>query len=138
VDDSIGTIPQATIAALRALSDRQITLLVGGYDRGLDQREFAEMIVRESPFSIITMPDTGRKLMKELRAICSRSPERDLIAIHEADDLNAAVSLARAITPVGGVVLLSPGAPSFNAYRNYAERGRAFAVAAGFDHAFLE
>ena len=32
-----------------------------------------------------------------------------------------------------GVLLLSPGAPSFPRYRDYAERGRHFAKAAGFD-----
>jgi UDP-N-acetylmuramoylalanine--D-glutamate ligase len=31
------------------------------------------------------------------------------------------------------VVLLSPGAPSFGAYRDYTERGRHFARLAGFD-----
>jgi len=31
------------------------------------------------------------------------------------------------------VVLLSPGAPSFGAYRDYTERGRHFAALAGFD-----
>nr|CCP40719.1 UDP-N-acetylmuramoylalanine--D-glutamate ligase [Xanthomonas translucens pv. translucens DSM 18974] len=33
----------------------------------------------------------------------------------------------------GGVVLLSPGAPSFGAYRDYVARGRHFAELAGFD-----
>ncbi|HBN54084.1 MAG TPA: UDP-N-acetylmuramoyl-L-alanine--D-glutamate ligase, partial [Stenotrophomonas sp.] len=33
----------------------------------------------------------------------------------------------------GGVVLLSPGAPSFGAYRDYVARGRHFAALAGFD-----
>ena len=37
------------------------------------------------------------------------------------------------ITPEGGVILLSPGAPSFDQFRDYAERGRAFAELGGFD-----
>ena len=32
-----------------------------------------------------------------------------------------------------GVVLLSPGAPSFGAYKDYVARGRHFAALAGFD-----
>lgn len=39
----------------------------------------------------------------------------------------------RAALPAGGVVLLSPGAPSFGAYPNYVARGRHFAQLAGFD-----
>ncbi|HHW4675557.1 MAG TPA: UDP-N-acetylmuramoyl-L-alanine--D-glutamate ligase, partial [Xylella fastidiosa subsp. pauca] len=33
----------------------------------------------------------------------------------------------------GGVLLLSPGAPSFGAYQDYVARGRHFAILAGFD-----
>ncbi|MBV8937446.1 MAG: hypothetical protein JO095_16775 [Alphaproteobacteria bacterium] len=42
-----------------------------------------------------------------------------------------AVAYARRVTPPGGVVLLSPAAPSFGPYRDYIERGRDFAAKAG-------
>ncbi len=42
-----------------------------------------------------------------------------------------AVSYARRITPLGGVVLLSPAAPSYGYYRDYIERGLDFAAKAG-------
>jgi UDP-N-acetylmuramoylalanine--D-glutamate ligase len=42
-----------------------------------------------------------------------------------------AISYARQITPAGGVVLLSPAAPSYGFYRDYVERGRDFAINAG-------
>src|SRR5690606_41447818 len=54
-------------------------------------------------------------------------------ALSAAEDLAAAVAQAQAALQGGGVVLLSPGAPRFGAYRDYAERGRDFARLAGFD-----
>ena len=41
-----------------------------------------------------------------------------------------AVSFARRVTPPGGVILLSPAAPSYGHYRDYIERGRDFAAKA--------
>ena len=54
-------------------------------------------------------------------------------ALHAAGDLAEAVARARGALPEGGVVLLSPGAPSFGAYADYVARGRDFARLAGFD-----
>jgi UDP-N-acetylmuramoylalanine--D-glutamate ligase len=42
-----------------------------------------------------------------------------------------AVHLARSRTPRGGVVLLSPAAPSYGSYRSFVERGEDFARCAG-------
>ena len=58
-------------------------------------------------------------------------------ALSSASDLAEAMAQARAALLSGGVVLLSPGAPSFGAYRDYAERGRHFATLAGFDPAAI-
>ena len=53
------------------------------------------------------------------------------LAVYEAADLAAAVALAQRVTPPGGVVLLSPGAPSYGFFTSYKERGEAFADLAG-------
>ena len=50
-----------------------------------------------------------------------------ILALAEVHDVGAALG------EQGGVVLLSPGAPSFGAYRDYVARGRHFAALAGFD-----
>ena len=50
-----------------------------------------------------------------------------------AGDLPEAVALAKHALAGEGVLLLSPGAPSFGAYRDYVERGRHFARLGGFD-----
>jgi UDP-N-acetylmuramoylalanine--D-glutamate ligase len=39
------------------------------------------------------------------------------------------VRLARKLTPEGGVVLLSPAAPSYGRYRNFEHRSEVFAQA---------
>jgi UDP-N-acetylmuramoylalanine--D-glutamate ligase len=51
--------------------------------------------------------------------------------MHLAESMEEAVACAARITPPGGVVLLSPAAPSYGYYRNYVERGRDFAAKAG-------
>jgi UDP-N-acetylmuramoylalanine--D-glutamate ligase len=53
--------------------------------------------------------------------------------LHAAEDLADAVGQAREALAGEGVVLLSPGAPSFGAYKDYVARGRHFAELAGFD-----
>jgi len=50
-----------------------------------------------------------------------------------AKDLEDAMGQGRAALGDEGVLLLSPGAPSFGPYRDYVARGRHFAQLAGFD-----
>ena len=46
--------------------------------------------------------------------------------MHRCANLEAAVNLAAQVAKPGDVVLLSPGCASFDAFRNYAERGERF------------
>lgn len=121
-DDSLSTTPVATLAALEALQGSPVTLLVGGLDRGLDWAICMERFRRANLFAIIGMPDNGPALLEQFRK-SGISPEGGL---HDRDRLPDAVSLARQLTPAGGIVLLSPGAPSFPQYANYKERAAAF------------
>ncbi len=50
----------------------------------------------------------------------------DVVTVHEADTLAAAVRAAFALAPPGGTVLLAPACASFDMFRDHAERGRAF------------
>jgi len=127
IDDSIATTPQATLEALASLDGREITVLVGGHDRGLDWRAFAEAVQRDPPHAIVTMGANGARIGASLRA------SGGAYRLESVETLAEAVTHARAITPARGIVLLSPGAPSFDQFRDYVERGRAFAALAGFD-----
>ncbi|MCD7099327.1 UDP-N-acetylmuramoyl-L-alanine--D-glutamate ligase [Stenotrophomonas sp. MMGLT7] len=135
VNDSISTTPHATLAALEFFRGQRIALLVGGHDRGLDWHGFAEAMARQAPLEIVTMgagiPGQNGPRIHDLLATVA---DADGFGLHAARDLPEAVALARhALGGQGGVVLLSPGAPSFGAYKDYVARGRHFAELAGFD-----
>ena len=128
VNDSISTTPHASLAALELFADRRVAILVGGHDRGVDWGDFAEAMRKRPPHAVITMGGNGRRIFELLAPIAP-----DAFALDEARDLADAMHKARERLGDRGIVLLSPGAPSFGAYRDYTERGRHFAALAGFD-----
>jgi UDP-N-acetylmuramoyl-L-alanine---L-glutamate ligase len=132
VDDSIATVPAASMAAVRSFPERPITLLLGGYDRGLDYGELAAFLVRRPVQLVVTLPDSGPRIGGAIRAEISRAGAESVPSVRDARDLADAVAIARSLLPPGGVVLLSPAAPSYGHYRDFEERGKAFAAAAGF------
>jgi len=132
VNDSISTTPYAAIEALRSVGERATTILVGGFDRGLDWQPFVDYVAERPPRAIITMGANGPRIAEALCVVESAGFE--LIA---APDLAQAFDAARAVTQEGGTILLSPGAPSFDQFHDYAERGREFARLAGFDPAAI-
>ncbi|WP_374472814.1 UDP-N-acetylmuramoyl-L-alanine--D-glutamate ligase [Arenimonas sp.] len=129
VNDSISTTPHASIAALDCYRGRRVAILVGGYDRGLDWGVFAERIAAEPVAAVITMGQNGPRVYEKLKPLALG----DRFVLAEAGDMDEAVKLGLQVLGHDGVLLLSPGAPSFPRYRDYVERGRHFAQAAGFD-----
>lgn len=129
VNDSISTTPHATLAALDCFAGRRIALLVGGHDRGVDWSDFAAHMRDGAPAAIVTMGANGPRI-HALLAPVAQEAGFTLIA---ADTLPEAVAAARTALGEEGVVLLSPGAPSFGQYKDYVARGRHFAELAGFD-----
>ena len=129
VNDSISTTPHASLAALDVFRDRRVALLAGGHDRGLDWSGFAEAMKARAPLAIVTMGRNGPRIRELLAPLASTAG----FALDSATGMADAIARARAALAGDGVVLLSPGAPSFGPYRDYTERGRDFARLAGFD-----
>ncbi len=117
VNDSIATTPLATMAALDSFPDRHVRLILGGVDRGGDLSQLSEAIAKRN--STVTVTVTG-PLGKRLCVEC-----RD-IEPHWADDLRAAVEENWNGSCPGDVILMSPAAPSFDAFRDFEARGEAF------------
>jgi UDP-N-acetylmuramoylalanine--D-glutamate ligase len=129
VNDSISTTPHASLAALDCFAGRRIALLLGGHDRGLDWSEFATAMQTRAPHAIVTMGQNGPRIHDLLAPLAAQGR----FALFAAGDLAAAMDSARDALAGAGVILLSPGAPSFGPYRDYVARGRHFAGLAGFD-----
>jgi UDP-N-acetylmuramoylalanine--D-glutamate ligase len=50
----------------------------------------------------------------------------DVVPVRDAASMDEAVQRAAAVVRPGGVVLLAPACSSFDMFRDYADRGRAF------------
>ena len=129
VNDSISTTPHASLAALDCHKGRRIAILVGGYDRGLDWGVFAERMAIDPPTAVITMGENGPRIYEKIKHLAVGNP----FVVAEAKEMEDALRLAREILENRGVIMLSPGAPSFPRYKDYVERGTHFAKLAGFD-----
>jgi UDP-N-acetylmuramoylalanine--D-glutamate ligase len=130
VDDSISTIPESTIAALVVYSGRAISVIVGGYDRGIEYGKLVDTVLAGAAKALICLGDSGRRICALARAAAIQRNDRACL-IHRAESMEEAISFAKRVTPPGGVVLLSPAAPSYDFYSDYIERGRDFAAKAG-------
>ncbi|HEX8303678.1 MAG TPA: UDP-N-acetylmuramoyl-L-alanine--D-glutamate ligase [Jatrophihabitans sp.] len=123
VDDSISTIPESAIHAIEAYAHRPLTVILGGQDRGVDYAPLREFLLTAGiEATVIAIPDSGPRILQALEGV--RTLQR-----LSAEDLDAAVELARRHTPAGGVVLLSPAAPSYGRFDNFEHRSRVFAEA---------
>lgn len=116
-NDSIATIPSATINAIESLKDVD-TLIFGGMDRGIDYKPLIEYLNKGVVRNLIGMPTTGYK-------ICDLIDNKE-VNTYKIEMLDSAVSLAREITSKGKICLLSPAASSYEYFKNFEEKGKAF------------
>jgi len=120
INDSISTTPEATIAALECFEGRDITLLLGGQNRQQDHAKLIEYIIEHPKIKTILAYETGQTIQNYLREIKAQP------TIIESENLINSVMLAKKITPIGGIILLSPAAPSYDAFKNFKQRGDFF------------
>ena len=116
-NSSIDSSPARTVTTVRSHRE-PLTLILGGRSKGLDYAPLAPIIEKRVGAVIITGENRG-EILKALSTVSG-------VNIHEADTLADAVHLARKITEPGASVLLSPASTSFDAFRNFEERGEVF------------
>lgn len=119
VNDSIATAPERVVAALRSF-DEPLILLAGGKDKKLPWAEMIELALTKARH-IIAFGHAGSLVVDTVRQVAG-----DTHAVTRVETLAQAVALAHELARPGDVVLLSPGGTSYDAYRDFAERGAHF------------
>ncbi len=120
INDSIATSPERAMAALRSFTE-PVILLAGGRDKHLPWDQWAS-VVQQKVRHLITFGEAAPIIEAALMA----HPAHAVPAIHRVPDLPTAVETAARLAREGDVVLLSPGGTSFDAYVDFAARGRHF------------
>jgi UDP-N-acetylmuramoyl-L-alanine---L-glutamate ligase len=119
-NDSIATIPESCMEAVKALGNVE-TLILGGFDRGIDYSHFAEFLSRSGVRNFIFTGEAGERMFTEFDRI-KRSDQKSFRINHFDEFLEIAI---RHTNP-GTVCLLSPAAASYNEFQNFEMRGKRF------------
>jgi UDP-N-acetylmuramoylalanine--D-glutamate ligase len=120
-NDSIATAPERVMAALEAIQS-PVVLLVGGRDKDLPWEGLAAVLHDRKP-KVVLFGEAGQLIYE---ALSKFEGNQIPYPIKQADDLAEAVAIASSLAESGESVLLSPGCTSFDAFKDFEERGEVF------------
>ena len=122
VNDSISTIPEATIACYKTFAYKNIYGILGGFDRQQNYNELVEYIIKNDNIKFITLlGKTGDRIARTLsehgftKFIVYKTLRECIESLYNKakDDKNS-------------VIVLSPASASYDMYKNFEERGNDF------------
>ncbi len=116
-NDSISTIPEATIEALKSLPNTD-TLILGGFDRGTNYDNFINFLILSKVRNFIFMGEAG----KRMKAIF-KSKEHSNQFLFSANSFKEVFQHIKSVSTKGKICLLSPAAASYDQFKNFEERG---------------
>jgi UDP-N-acetylmuramoylalanine--D-glutamate ligase len=119
VNDSIATAPERVVAALNSY-DEPIVLLAGGADKKLPWNEMVALALRKTRH-IVAFGRDGDIVVDLVKQMTGNTD-----CVTRVKTLDEAVAVAKKHALPGDVVLLSPGGTSYDAYKDFVERGEHF------------
>ncbi len=119
VNSSIDSSPSRTAAALSAFGENRPIVICGGYDKNIPFAPLAKAL-NEKAKAVVLTGATAEKIHSALQE------ENAQLEIRIEKDFEKAICLARSIAQKGDMVILSPACASFDAFKNFMERGNKF------------
>jgi UDP-N-acetylmuramoylalanine--D-glutamate ligase len=125
VDDSKATNPHAAAASLTAYES--VIWIAGGLLKGASVDE----LIADQRGRLRGVVLIGADRRRIADALARHAPDVPVVEVEATDTgaMTAAVTAARRLATPGDTVLLAPAAASMDMFRDYAERGDAFAAA---------
>ncbi len=119
INDTTATNPDAVIAALKRFgNDGDIILIAGGEDKKMAYEGLAKEIVETCKY-VILFEGSASDLLKPML-------EGKVEMIAGVGSMHEAVQKAKELSATGDIILMSPGAASFNMFKNEFDRGEQF------------
>ncbi len=116
VNDSKSTTPESLLFAL-SRTQGDVVVMLGGRDKGLDFQTLIEPLHQKRVKGVVLIGESRARL----RPLLNGST-----LVRECASLPAAVEVAATLASPGTTVLFSPACASFDMFRDFEERGRAF------------
>jgi len=119
-NDSIATIPEATIEAVKTLQIVD-TIILGGFDRGIEYTILYPFLNSSGISNIIFVGEAGERMRTEFSEYGVKN-----IKFYPATDYSQVVTIASEVTKKEKICLLSPAAASYDMFKNFEERGNTY------------
>ncbi|MDP2820761.1 MAG: UDP-N-acetylmuramoyl-L-alanine--D-glutamate ligase [bacterium] len=121
-NDSLATLPEATIEAINSF-EKVDTLILGGYDRGLVHKELAKRILRKKIKNLAFFPGSGQRIWQEIKKRAGKNAKFNTFF---GSSMKEIVDFCYKKTGKNGICLLSCASPSFGLFKDYKDRGDQF------------
>ena len=115
-NDSIATIPESVLQALERFWNQIDTIILWGKESWFDYSNVIDKINSLSLKNVILLPDSFGWLENNFK-------DKN---VYKVSNLKDVVKIAKEKTKKWKICILSPGAPSYNLFKNFEERGKLF------------
>lgn len=120
-NDSISTIPESTMEAIKTFPDTD-TLVLGGFDRGVEYQALMQFLAESKVQTLVFLGAAGQRMFQDGKDLSGIQKKKCLFP----ENFRQGFVMAVEHTPAAGICLLSPAAASYDAFRNFEHRGDTF------------